>query len=277
MASNLISFFLSKEFRRNILVMCLITLFIITIAYLSLGIYTDHGETVTVPDLKGLTYEQLENFAQSRDFRFTVLDSTFVKGMPPRAIVDQNPKPNEKVKQNRRIYLTLNSLSAPLVKLPDLTSSSQRNAQSLLESVGLEVGNITNKPSQFKNLILEVSFMGKPVVPGEEVAKGSKIDLVVGNGFGSTEMDVPDLIGLSLLEAKVAIKGYNLNVGMILPDPGVKEDDNAVVYKQNPEPGTPISQGQPIELFIQNGAGVPPPSNTPPTPIDEETLPPDIN
>jgi beta-lactam-binding protein with PASTA domain len=83
---------------------------------------------------------------------------------------------------------------------------------------------------------------------------GSGIVLVIGIGTGTEELDVPDLVGLTLGEAKVIIESNGFNVGAILP---ASTDPNMFIYRQSPNHLTStgnvnrIRQGQVIDLWIQ--------------------------
>jgi beta-lactam-binding protein with PASTA domain len=94
------------------------------------------------------------------------------------------------------IYVTLNSSEPPQVKMPNLIDVSYRQAVSILLSFGLKEGQISYKPDLAKNIVLKQLYNGQPVLPETKVLKGSSIDLVLGDGLGSTEIDVPELATL---------------------------------------------------------------------------------
>ena len=80
---------------------------------------------------------------------------------------------------------------------------------------------------------VEQLYEGKEILPGTRIAKGSKIDIVVGDGLGNTMFAVPDVVGKPRDEAEMLIRGSNLQVGTILPvdDP---EKEVGTVVRQNP-------------------------------------------
>ena len=96
-------------------------LLILFFFYVYLPTTTNHGESITVPDLEGVNVEDLDRFLLERDLRFEVLeDSGFSTDYPPHTVLKQFPLPNSKVKENRKIYITLNSTNPPEVRMPDL-------------------------------------------------------------------------------------------------------------------------------------------------------------
>lgn len=267
---NFISFLFSGIFRQTIFQMILISTFIVLITFAMFSLYTGHGESITVPDLRKQPLDKVAEYVASKGLRYAILDSTFVKEFPPNTVIEQNPKPNEKVKANRRIYLTINSIHAPMVKLPDLMYATMRDAETQLASIGLEMGNISYIPDPATNAVLDVKYNGASIKGGTEVPKGSAIDLVLGNGVGDTQIEIPHLEGLTLLEAKLALKGLGLNIGTISPE-NLANTNSALVTQQNPPAttGLQIHLGEPIDLFVKPNPN-PEPTQVPvaPEPID---------
>ena len=73
-----------------------------------LGTYTNHGETVTVPNLKGMKYSELKEFLESKNLDVKISDSSmFLLDKGPGVVVEQDPGPNEQVKEGRSIYVSI--------------------------------------------------------------------------------------------------------------------------------------------------------------------------
>lgn len=219
-----------------------------------LAAYTSHGNTITVPDLRGLTVNEINKFLNNKSLRYFITDSTiFDLQKPPGTVIEQDPLPGEKVKENRTIYLSIVRTTAPKIKMPGLTDISFRQAEAILNSYGLKTGKISFKPDLCKNCVLSFESGGRTLQAGDEISKGSVIDLVLGDGFGNTVIRVPDLIGLTLEEAIFVLRGSSLNAGAVIAEQPLSDSLHAVVYRQNPEPGdsSMISQGQAVDLFIR--------------------------
>jgi eukaryotic-like serine/threonine-protein kinase len=216
--------------------------------------YTKHGQTITVPDLSGKRLGDVKKQLESRKLAFEVVDSSYSDRVMPLTVIDQNPKPGSKVKEERTIYLTINALNPPKVKMPDLRDASLKQAQLELESYGLKIGKLSYKPDLALNAVLDQQIKGKSIPPGTMIAKGSRIDLVVGDGLGQTEIEVPNLVGLTLAEAKFVLDGVGLNLGSVVTDNTVGTDaSDAYVYKQVPDPTDPVNtikQGEPVDVFV---------------------------
>ena len=210
---------------------------------------TNHGEAITVPDLRKKSVEGLEEFLDSKDLRYEV-DCTFVANVPPLTIIAQYPLPGEKVKEGRKIYITVVSKTAPLIKMPKLTDMTHRSAQMLLKSVGLEEGNISYVPDMAQNAVLRQMVNGKEILPGQPVTKGSKIDLELGEGLGTAQFEAPSALGMPLDEAKIAIIGAGLKVGQQMEVKAEEGQAPGSVVRQNPDAGSKVRIGDVIDLWV---------------------------
>ena len=253
MVSDLKDFIKSKTFLYTILVMILAAGVSFYLLYNWLNSYTHHGESITVPDVRGLSEEKLARFIEDKHLRYKIVDSLFEDSKTPGTVIEQDPKPDSKVKENRTIYLTVNSSRPPKVKMPDLVDVSFRQAEAILQTFGLRVGQTIYRPDLAKNAVLAQLFKGHTISPNTEVYKGSAIDLVLGDGLGNSEVPVPNLVTLTRGEAMFVLKGSSLNIGTITFDPGVKNEEDAKVYRQFPVAGSnaTIKQGEAVDIFLR--------------------------
>lgn len=233
-------------------VLVLATILVLSFLFLKVFLpsYTNHGQTVTVPDLEGYDFEQLDSYLSSRDLQFEVtLDSGYNAELKPFSVLKQNPKAGEKVKQGRKIYVTLNSKNAPLVKMPNLVNSLLKNAQEVLSNNGLVRGEIIYVPDIGINVVLEQKSRGRNIPEGFELPKGSQIDLVVGDGLGNQILDVPNLVGMDEIDAEFLIIGSGLRMGRINY---VQTDSvpQGIIIRQMPPAGAEVKTGEPIDVWI---------------------------
>jgi beta-lactam-binding protein with PASTA domain len=230
---------------------------IVTIIFLKIFLpsYTKHGQTVSVPNLEGFEYHQLEAYLSERDLKYEVtLDSGYNAELNPLSVLKQNPRAGSKVKQGRKIYVTLNSKNAPIVRMPNLVNTLLKNAQEVLSNVGLVRGEIIYVPDIGINVVLEQKYRGRNIPEGFEIPKGSQIDLVVGDGLGNQILDVPNLIGLDELDAEFLILGSDLRLGRINY---VKTDTvpAGIIVRQIPPVGAEVKTGEPIDVWISETTG----------------------
>ncbi|QHL86832.1 PASTA domain-containing protein [Nibribacter ruber] len=232
------------------MVLVLLLLFLFFFVYLPST--TNHGDTITVPKITGMTVDELEDFLGDKDLRYFVSDSTYQQGVAPFSVVTQDPKPGEKVKSGRKIYISINMKNPPLIKMPKLIDGSVKNAEMILKSYDLLLGEIKYVPDLAENAVLKQFVNGREIKPGEPVAKGSRVDLEVGNGLGNEELEVPDLLGMPLDEATILITGQNLQLGTVIYMAAPNGEANGTVLKQRPisGEGAMIRTGQLIDLWV---------------------------
>lgn len=249
MKSSLIRFL--KHFFIHMILMGLVLLLLAWGVMTALDSYTHHGESITVPDVTGMTLDQVEQLLDSRNLRYKVMDSTYVSGKLPEAIIDQNPPANAKVKENRRIYLTVNAKVPPKTRMPDLINVDLVNAKIQLKGSGLKLGNVEYVPFS-KKIVRSALMNGREIAKDTEIQKGSVVDLIVGNGQSNYYIPVPKLTGLTLAEARSVLGMRQLLEGAIVPNPDVRDRENAFVFRQEPAFGGQIARGEPIDLWLQN-------------------------
>ncbi len=252
--SNFIQYLKTRSFRRNIIAAICTFFGLLLIAFFSLRFYTKHDEVLIVPSLKGLQVEEAIIKLENLGLRYEI-DSVYIAGKPPGIVTDQDPDHETFVKDNRTIYLTINTNLAPNVRFPDIENKSLREAKSIIESYGLKVGDTTYKPDVAKDVVLAVSFGGQPIRTGEALPKGSRINLVLGDGRGSEEVELPNLDGFTIDEARFSLKGAMLTLGTISYEGSISDTANAVVITQFPLPADTIIKvriGTPVNLTFAN-------------------------
>ncbi|WP_293310174.1 PASTA domain-containing protein, partial [Pedobacter sp. UBA5917] len=98
-------------------------------------------------------------------------------------------------------------------------------------------------------------FGGQPITAGQIVPVGSRINLVLGDGRGNEEVDIPQLMGLTMDEAKFSLRGSNLTLGIISYDGPVTDSAAAVIVKQDPmlaDSLTKVPLGTKINITLSN-------------------------
>ncbi len=222
---------------KNVLILVLIGFFIFYGTLIVLRHYTHHGEALPVPDVRGLTIAEAGKTLNAQKLRWQLTDSVYVTTVKPGAVVNQNPEPNSKVKENRNIFLTINALSPEKVKMPDVVGVTFRQAKTMLESQGLSVGKMTYVPDIAKNNVLKQMYKGREIGKGSVVVKGSEIDLVLGRGLSDERTVVPNIAGLNLTDAREHLTKYSLNLGVIIFDNTVNTSADSIkafIWQQKP-------------------------------------------
>jgi len=190
---SLLRFIFSKTFliQIGLAFVALIVLAFLTMQWLDFT--TNQDERIKVPDLAKLSLDRVELTLDEMDLRYEILDSAnFNPDYPKYSVIDQVPQPGKFVKENRKIYITLNPSGFGNVKIPDLIRRTRRQVEPTLRSLGFVIGTVTYKPDIAKDAVLELRYKGKLVEPGDELMKTAKIDLVLGDGSGRYTGDLEE-------------------------------------------------------------------------------------
>ena len=180
---NFFKFLGSRSFLVQLGLAALLTAVLVFLALQWLKQSTHHGEFVEVPDLSRMTVTQMRDVLDESDLRFEVVDSANYNPDYPRfSIIEQDPPAGNQVKQNRKIYVTVNPSGYKKVTVPDIIQVTRRNATAMLRAVGLDVDEVTYIDELGKDMVYRIRYQGKYVNPGDKLPKTSRIELVCGNG-----------------------------------------------------------------------------------------------
>jgi beta-lactam-binding protein with PASTA domain len=218
-----------------------------------IDIYTLHDEYIVLPDFYGVHVNDLDSVCKTLNLRYIVIDSVFNREVERGIILEQDPISGTKVKENRRIYFSINALKNKIILFPNIKDLSLRQAIRRLENLELVVGELEYKPDLAKNVVLNQKVNGIKIKVGQELFVGSKVDLVIGSGLSDKTTTTPNLIGLSLKNAQTEIKMASLNMGAIIFDESVADSLESFVYKQSPKfnEKRQVKLGTSIDIYLQ--------------------------
>jgi len=242
--SNLIEFFKSKLFLKNLLAYLAFVILLFVGLSIFLGSYTRPGQTFDVPDFVGdkVNIQDIDLYMKDIPLRYEVVETVFRTDLPEGTVFFQQPGPTAqtgmKVKKNRSIKLRVSTRNK-MVEMPDLAGkSSIRFAEQKLINRGFKVSIEYVYSSEGRNQVLEQKFNGKRIEPGTIVPFGSKIVLVVSKGKGDAEIDLPIMIGLTICEARKRLENINVVASFVCIDcePGNADQEcRSVIYVQEPD------------------------------------------
>lgn len=245
---SFISFVKTSRFWKHLALASVTVIAVLWASFMLLKSFTHHDEYCEVPDFVGVYGEDLDEFISGHPLRFEVVDSVHNMNLPKGTVTDQDPQPGSKVKEGRTVYLTMNAMTNPTIPMPNLVDLSLRQATSLLETYGLKVGKLRYVDGLPP--VMDQLYKGRKIKPGEMIEKGSAIDLVLGKGNAHGTMEVPELFGLNLQEARMMLMEAGLIAGVINQDKG-SDTLRGRVYKQMPAAGEQqLYPGASVDLWL---------------------------
>lgn len=252
---KLFRFLVSKTFFANLIIMALVAALLIWLLSYSLGRYTEHGSSITVPDLEGLALTEVETRLDKAALQFEIIDSAEYNPSYSRgAVISQYPEAGNEVKTGRVLKLNINPFFPRKVEVPDLIEKTKRRAIYDLESKGFKVGELQYVPYIGKDVVIDMKIDERSLMPGTKLKKGTTIDLVLGMGLSDELVLAPYLRWKSLEEAVEYLKLRSFNLGSIIYDDEITDTAAALVFRQNPAPSLEpsIRMGREIDLWLTN-------------------------
>jgi hypothetical protein len=217
--------------------------------------YTRHDVSIPVPNVENVPFERADSLLSSRDLRVQRQVGRYNPNVERGIVVDQTPLPSSKVKPGRRVYLTVNAGELPSVKIPDLSGMSVREAKNRISSIGLEVGTVQEDPipSPYANTITK-----QEPEPGDSLKEGNTVDLWYSTGLGDEEVEVPNVVGYTVADARDFLLRHELR--SVVVDTTLTTGDarhaavdslerTIYVRKQGRTPGIGVRAGTEIRLF----------------------------
>jgi beta-lactam-binding protein with PASTA domain len=264
---KLFTYLTKQPFWINLLA-ALLLIFLIGFLFLqSLSWFTNHGDYLKVPEVKGQNVDNAIKILESQGFEVVIQDSIYSDSIPRYTVIKQLPEPDATVKVNRTVYLTINRMTPPEITIPKLEGLSFRFAYDLLRRNHLRLGDTIYRPDFMKGSVLEQQYNGSRITAGSKVPWGARINLIIGGGLEVQQMPVPELVGLTFAEAKAILETKGITLASIIAMSTVKDTASAYVYKQNPEKydidkTTPlyIRPGQTMDVWLS------------PQPLDSDSL-----
>ena len=209
-------------------------------AFLSFGNFWSNS-TVDVPNVVGKQLSVATRLLEERHLRVSSSEVTN-SDVPAGQVISQSPEPGESVKEQRMVHLVV-SKGAGDITIPDLQGMSFDQAREKLKALGLSIGKITyeNDPSKDDGVVLSQGLQA-----GGKASKGATVDITINQTKGTT-VEIPNVVGMTIKEAKEALGNLGLSIGKI----SGSNEDSAVVTAISPAPGSSVKRDESITLVGQ--------------------------
>ncbi len=183
-----LKFLFTKLFLKQLIIAFIAIIVLILVILWWLKFSTNHSQKIEVPDLAKMSLNDVEEKLDELVLRFEILDSAnYNPDYPKYSVIEQIPNAGKFVKEDRKIYLTLNPSSYRKLKLPEVVGRTRRQAEPTLLAMGFKIGKITYRSYIAKDEVLELRYQGKKVEPGTKLQITTIIDLVLGDGKGGLQ------------------------------------------------------------------------------------------
>lgn len=181
---GVIQFIKSKSFLKQLIIALIAFLVFAFFVVQWLKFSTNHNQKIEVPNLEKMSINEVETVLNNIDLNFVVIDSaSYNPDFPAQSVIDQDPEAGQFVKENRKIYLTLNPSKYPNVEMPDLLGQTKRQATSQLLAIGFRIDTASVYVNDIaKDVVRGLIMNGSEVKIGDKIPKNSMIKLKLGDG-----------------------------------------------------------------------------------------------
>lgn len=203
------------------------------------------GARVSVPDVIGMLQEDAETAITDAGLEVGEVNEEATDDAEPGTVLSQNPTAGKEVAEGHKVDLVV-AVGTASVAVPDVVEMSLESAEKTLEKADLTVGRVTEELAEGKK---PGTVLSQSPEAGEEVASGSRIDLVVARAQDGVE--VPDMVGLSVGEATGKAEDVELKVRV--EEVFDAEVNAGVVIAHSPQAGQRVQSGTEVALSVSKG------------------------
>ncbi|MET7697232.1 Stk1 family PASTA domain-containing Ser/Thr kinase [Streptomyces sp. NPDC005485] len=200
---------------------------------------------VAVPDVEGLTFEKAKSQLENKGFE--VDKKTEESDQTAGVVTAQDPKGDTEREKGTTVTLTVATEKKQSV-VPDVSGKTCDDAKAQMTANKL-VGECTDVETQDPNLVGKVISTSPSA--NSTADPQSTVTIQIGKAAEAEKVTVPTVTQLSLKDAKKALNDAGLNVGNI----GGSQDDNAIVFNQDPAPNSQVDKGTAVNLVAVGQGG----------------------
>ncbi|MBI2793363.1 MAG: PASTA domain-containing protein [Ignavibacteria bacterium] len=201
------------------------------------------GDVVRVPSVVDKNIDEALSTIASAGLATTDSKEQYSDSVPKGHVISQMPYAFASVKKGRRVYLTV-SRGIQTLLMPSLIGKTIRDARLTLMREGLQLGDISY---EYNDSIPRDRIIIQGVPSGSHIAAGTTTSVVISRGSGTTMM--PDVLGMTLVEAQVLLTDRGLTIGSIkYTSSGTFE--SSTVIGQDPPADTPTNPAASVSLVV---------------------------
>lgn len=241
----------AREGRQRTRTGCAIWLIIALIATLGMGLgawWLGSGRYGEVPSISGMTEQQASAAVSDAGFE-PVAQQQYHDAVPQAQVIGTEPLAGARDVKGAPVTVLV-SLGRPTVPALPGDRSPSRYSTMLKERTLVEA---TGDPMYSETVPKGSILMIEPAA-GQTVATGSTVTVHLSKG--QAPVNVPDVVGLDIDDARKGIEDVGLTVADVTEEFSDRYDPDAVI-SVSPEPGTGLARGSDITLTVNNGIEVP--------------------
>lgn len=222
------------------------------------AISTSTKDTVTVPDVTGMTEEEAKKTLNAKNLGFEVTSREESEEYEEGLVCSQTPASGKKVNKNTKVTVVVSSgLVGQSITIPDVTGMSEDDALKALNSAGFK--NVSSSYS-YSDSVAEGNVISTTPSANTKGSKDTKITMTVSKG--AEKQTVPDVTGKTEADAQSALSSVGLT-GSVTYEYSSSVEQGKVI-SQSVTAGKKVAPGTTVGLVVSQGEEPPEKVTVPP-------------
>lgn len=204
------------------------------------------NKEVTIPNVVGQKQDVAKKELEKLGLK--VVEVTEESDEEKGVVLKVEPEVGASVKKKSEVKLVVSG-GPEQVKVPDLTNMNLESVKRTLNSLGLELGDVSE---DYSDSVAKGEVISQNPNKDESVDKGSKINVILSKGveIKTKLIDVPNVSGKSVDEAKSILANLGVSVNAVKGDAANSQGEVGKVYAQSQVGGITIKEGETLTITI---------------------------
>jgi len=203
--------------------------------------------SVEIPGVVGKTANDAQQVLASEGLHCSLVQEASEE-IAAGIVIAQEPAEKSVVTKGTAVKLVISS-GPPQEIIPDLTGKSLEEAKEALESLGFELGDVTEVTD---DTVEAGAVVRQDPIGDTSCIKGTKVSVWVRSKVTVVTFSMPDLVGMTEDSVGAYLQSQGLEMGDVHRIP-TSSYGAGVVVQQSPAYKTTVAQGSKIELWVSNG------------------------
>jgi serine/threonine-protein kinase len=217
-----------------------------------------------IPRVVGMDFDKASADLEKAGFHALKGQTRFHKTTPEGIVLEQDPPAGSVQKRGAEVTLVVSAGQANAT-VPEVRGVTQQQAQVAIENAGFTFGSISQQTSDEPR----GAVIASDPPPGTTLDLPATVSITLSQGPAAVQ--VPDLTGRTLADARSALEQLGLHLGGTSRDTSSFMPENTVL-SQAPSPGSTVSAGASVNLRVSQFP--PPPRLAPPDSIRIDSISP---
>lgn len=209
---------------------------------------------IQMPAVEGKTQEEAKSILMGQGIKNSNITISLSSHptVPAGKVISQDPPAQTKIKVTRSVTLTVSQ--GPEVRdVPDVIGHSLSDARIIISQHEL---NVAEPPQErYSDDYPQGVVMDQEPKVNSKLSKGSGVTLVVSKGPQPANIQVPDLEGMTVQQARSELDKVKLKLDENISRTASTEYLEGQIINQNPDKGTAVEEGSTVRVSVSNGPG----------------------